>query len=633
MKKKFLLSLSVILAICMAMSLVVFATNAQKQSDITYRAISIYVNGTEIAPVDINENPTEPFILNSDGSTYLPVRAVADALGLNVGWDNATSTVILESDDNPTPHYVRPAKTNVTKKVTLYYRDIKITLDGKRVPLFNAAGNPVEPFIYNNSTYLPVRAVATALGCDVQWDGATSSVFLAKGSANPNTPSNPNTPGNPNQPGTSELKIVTEPQNMSAAAGSTNEVAFTVAASGGETPYTYKWQWSENNGSTWSDIKASSAKTSKLLLSAASGFNSGVQLHCIVTDNKGKSVTSRAAVFTIGSGNGNGNGNGSGGNGGNGGNGDVSGSDIKIAMQPSNVTVSEGGTFSLSVAVSGGKTPYRYQWYKISPNGTKFKASGGSFSGDTTSTLKCSYATAASDNGYKFYCMVIGNDGNSVESNTALVTVSSSGNNPSTDPNNPSDPGVRFQLTKNPRDTTMYEGSTCSLSVVAAGGTAPYTYEWHQIGKNGKDIIPSGSSYYTGVNTATLTLKKQYVDPDDGLKYYCIVRDAKGQTIYSTTVTVTVKYAPLVITTQPVNQSCYEGGTVTLSVGVTGGKGLYTYEWYRVKGTTTYFWGDKAYYTTVKYMDKAIDGSQFYCVITDEAGQKVTSSRATVTMY
>lgn len=38
----------------------------------------------------------EPFIL--DGTTYLPVRAVAGALGLGVGWDDATSTVTLPAE-------------------------------------------------------------------------------------------------------------------------------------------------------------------------------------------------------------------------------------------------------------------------------------------------------------------------------------------------------------------------------------------------------------------------------------------------------------------------------------------------------------------------------------------------------
>lgn len=41
-------------------------------------------------------------------------------------------------------------------------------------------GNPIEPFVYNGTTYLPVRAISEALNIPVQWDGETSSVYLGK---------------------------------------------------------------------------------------------------------------------------------------------------------------------------------------------------------------------------------------------------------------------------------------------------------------------------------------------------------------------------------------------------------------------------------------------------------------------
>lgn len=67
-----------------------------------------------------------------------------------------------------------------TVQATLTYRDIKVVLDGKKVDLVDAAGNPVEPFIINGTTYLPLRAVSNALGLEVGWDGATSTVSLSK---------------------------------------------------------------------------------------------------------------------------------------------------------------------------------------------------------------------------------------------------------------------------------------------------------------------------------------------------------------------------------------------------------------------------------------------------------------------
>lgn len=62
--------------------------------------------------------------------------------------------------------------------VSVDYNNIKVTMNGTAVNLVDANGNAVEPFAINGTTYLPVRAVANALGLDIGWDGATSTVRL-----------------------------------------------------------------------------------------------------------------------------------------------------------------------------------------------------------------------------------------------------------------------------------------------------------------------------------------------------------------------------------------------------------------------------------------------------------------------
>lgn len=69
------------------------------------------------------------------------------------------------------------AKTGKETK-ELEYRDIKVSFDGKILDLKDAAGNPVEPFMFNGSNYLPVRAMAETLGLNVAWDGSTATVVL-----------------------------------------------------------------------------------------------------------------------------------------------------------------------------------------------------------------------------------------------------------------------------------------------------------------------------------------------------------------------------------------------------------------------------------------------------------------------
>jgi hypothetical protein len=60
------------------------------------------------------------------------------------------------------------------------------------------SGASVEPFIINGTTYLPVRAVAEALGMEVRWDNTAKSVHIigtpSKASATPVTPVVPKPP-------------------------------------------------------------------------------------------------------------------------------------------------------------------------------------------------------------------------------------------------------------------------------------------------------------------------------------------------------------------------------------------------------------------------------------------------------
>lgn len=66
-----------------------------------------------------------------------------------------------------------------SRNITADYNDIKIVMNGTQIMPTDANGNIVEPFAVNGTTYLPVRAVANALGIDVQWDGATKTVDLS----------------------------------------------------------------------------------------------------------------------------------------------------------------------------------------------------------------------------------------------------------------------------------------------------------------------------------------------------------------------------------------------------------------------------------------------------------------------
>lgn len=58
-----------------------------------YMGIKLMVSGREVTPTDANGKAVEPFAV--DGTVYLPVRAVGEALGKDVAWDGTTNTVTV----------------------------------------------------------------------------------------------------------------------------------------------------------------------------------------------------------------------------------------------------------------------------------------------------------------------------------------------------------------------------------------------------------------------------------------------------------------------------------------------------------------------------------------------------------
>lgn len=60
------------------------------------------------------------------------------------------------------------------------YANITVNVDGKKVDMVDAAGNAVEPFAISGTTYVPLRAVSTALGYSISWDSATSEITISE---------------------------------------------------------------------------------------------------------------------------------------------------------------------------------------------------------------------------------------------------------------------------------------------------------------------------------------------------------------------------------------------------------------------------------------------------------------------
>lgn len=98
--------IAIILIIALSVGITVGASYT-KTATLNYPGIVIYLKGELLVPKDAVGQIVEPFTIN--GTTYLPIRAVAEALDLTVGWDNPTQTITLTADALPTAPFTLAA--------------------------------------------------------------------------------------------------------------------------------------------------------------------------------------------------------------------------------------------------------------------------------------------------------------------------------------------------------------------------------------------------------------------------------------------------------------------------------------------------------------------------------------------
>lgn len=65
-----------------------------------------------------------------------------------------------------------------TQTIEVVYDNIKVYKDNVLCELKDSNGTTIEPFIYNGTTYMPVRGTATLADMSVTWEGTTKSVYL-----------------------------------------------------------------------------------------------------------------------------------------------------------------------------------------------------------------------------------------------------------------------------------------------------------------------------------------------------------------------------------------------------------------------------------------------------------------------
>lgn len=108
-----------------ALAVTAFAKTGTIQKTLEYKNISVTLDGKKLDLKDVKGNSVEPFMF--DGTNYLPVRAIAEALGLNVSWDSGTNTVVLKSDDSSSSSGSQTSENGLLvdrENVKIYYHGI-----------------------------------------------------------------------------------------------------------------------------------------------------------------------------------------------------------------------------------------------------------------------------------------------------------------------------------------------------------------------------------------------------------------------------------------------------------------------------------------------------------------------------
>lgn len=137
-------------------------------------SVSVTVNGKAVVWTD-----AKPFV-NSDGRTMVPLRAVADAMGLDVAWNGVQRTAFFSrsgvayNGQCPWTNTIRfpiGSKT-ATGVAAANWVNSEPDIDYTTIKMDTAA------VIVNSRTYAPIRYLAEYFGCSVTWNASTRTVAI-----------------------------------------------------------------------------------------------------------------------------------------------------------------------------------------------------------------------------------------------------------------------------------------------------------------------------------------------------------------------------------------------------------------------------------------------------------------------
>jgi len=143
---------------------------------LTVSPVRIQVNGEIFQPRDAAGKAVAVFAYQ--GTTYAPLRALAEVYGLGVGYDADANmaavnrpAVAQSSSVGVSAPVQNTEAVNPIQNVTIIQVDpIRIQVNGQIFQPKDVNGNHVRIFAYQGTTYAPLRALAEAYGLEVGYD-------------------------------------------------------------------------------------------------------------------------------------------------------------------------------------------------------------------------------------------------------------------------------------------------------------------------------------------------------------------------------------------------------------------------------------------------------------------------------
>ncbi len=192
-----------------------------------------------------------------------------------------------------------------------------------------------------------------------------------------------------------------------------------------------------------------------------------------------------------------------------------------------------------------------------------------------------------------------------------------------------------FAIVTQPEDVEAVKGSSATFTVEATG--TDLTYQWQYQTATGSKWYNCTATTGEGYNASSVTLKAN--TGRNGYKYRCKVTNGDGETLTSEQAVLTVT-APITVTTQPEDVTAEKGSSAAFTVEATSNLGeTLTYRWqYQTASGTS--WSSCTATTGEGYNTSSVtlkantgrDGYSYRCKITDESGNTVYSSAATLTV-